>query len=294
MTREVRCLVAVLTVAAAAAATPAARAAPRVHFGGHTHQGTPIVLDLHHGGRSLDRVRLLAEAKCSDGQPLRFYLTLRLRPHPPTSVSEREHVLSPDTVRDNGRFSATGLGTEAFGTRNGAFQEHVDGRIRRNGAAAGTYRAHIDLVDFNDPLHAVTCTTGRLRWTARSAPGRVYAGTTSQDMPVVVELDADRRSVRHLRFGWGAGCMPDGSGSWLLGDDLVDFPLGGGHFGDAFTEDLALDAGGKRTFAYQVAGSMSRRAASGRLQVQVTDGDAAGTATSTCDTGTITWSARSG
>jgi hypothetical protein len=70
--------------------------------------------------------------------------------------------------------------------------------------------------------------------------------------------------------------------------------LRGASFGDTFNQQFNLDSGGRRTFDYVVNGRVGKIKASGRLSVKATDFDAAGTLTSTCDTGSMTWAASSG
>jgi len=82
------------------------------------------------------------------------------------------------------------------------FAALIRGKVRRNGSSAGTYQAKIVLRDDATGAEIGTCDTGVLRWTGRSSRGRVYAGKTSQDQPMVVELDKARSTVDQVRFGW--------------------------------------------------------------------------------------------
>ena len=83
-----------------------------------------------------------------------------------------------------------------------------------------------------------------MRFSATRSPGRVFAGSTSQDHPIVVRLDARRRKVADLLFGWESStCKPDDI--YLNADESFgDFPLAGGHFGDAFDTGYTPDEGG--------------------------------------------------
>src|SRR4051794_28996871 len=53
----------------------------------------------------------------------------------------------------------------------------------------------------------VTQCSRNVPWKALRDPGHVYAGTTSQDEPVVVELTKNRRQVDHSHFSWWADCQ---------------------------------------------------------------------------------------
>ena len=110
-----------------------------------------------------------------------------------------------------GRFRATGRGTEGFGSATGVISERISGTVKRDGSASGTYRATVELVDNDSGAPLTTCDTGDVAWTARSKRGRIFPGRTSQDQPVVLELDSGGQSIRHLRFGWFAPCVPEGA-----------------------------------------------------------------------------------
>ena len=198
--------------------------------------------------------------------------------------------MSPLRVSRTGRFDAGGIGLEEFGTATASIVEFVSGRLRRSGAASGTYRATLFL---RDRGRAFTCQTGSVRWRARSARGRVYAGSTAQEMPVVLELNARRDTVERMRYGWWAPCSPEGG--FLIADHLDDLSLTDGGFGSVLQHPVDLGGGDKRTFDYDAEGSLAGEAsASGRISVNLTDTDAAGAVTSTCETGRIRWTARSG
>ena len=56
---------------------------------------------------------------------------------------------------------------------------------------------------------------------------------------------------------------------------------------------MPLSAGGSRRFDYVLAGKVGKAVARGRLQVKITETDAAGAPLPTCDTGPMTWKATS-
>ena len=55
-----------------------------------------------------------------------------------------------------------------------------------------------------------------------------------------------------------------------------------------------MDAGRKRHYDYSIAGHVTKTAAKGTLQVKVSETDADGAATDSCDTGGVTWKAATG
>ncbi|MFA9271347.1 hypothetical protein LRS13_18290 [Svornostia abyssi] len=118
---------------------------------------------------------------------------------------------------------------------------------------------------------------------------RVYGGVTSQEYPVVFELEDDGSEVRHMHFGWAAECA---TGGWtVLSDYLVDFPLSGGAFGDVFTQEYPGQTLTWR-YGYDIKGRVSRTGGSGRFQVDVAGVDAAGAVQEGCNTKVVTWSVR--
>ena len=62
----------------------------------------------------------------------------------------------------------------------------------------------------------------------------------------------------------------------------------------ASAQDYALDDGSKRTFAYEVAGTVRRSQARGTFSVTVDQRDPAGTQTLSCESGPVSWSALTG
>lgn len=118
---------------------------------------------------------------------------------------------------------------------------------------------------------------------------RVYGGVTSQEYPVVFELDEDGGEVKHMHFGWAAECA---TGGWtVLSDYLVDFPLSGGAFGDVFTQEYPGQTLTWR-YGYDIKGRLSRTGGSGRFQVDLAGLDGAGAIQEGCNTKVVTWSVR--
>ena len=260
------------------------------YYGGVTSQGAPVVLELDRGSKAVKTAGLVVGADCGDGVNLTYFLRVRFRDRLPASVDPGKHVVTPRRVSRTGRFDAGGAARVDFGTATGVVQESVSGRLRRNGAASGTYHA---ILFMRDRGEGFICQTGTVRWRARSARGRVYAGSTAQQMPVVLELNARRDAVERMRFAWGAPCSPEGG--FLTPDYLDDLSLTGGAFASVLQQPFDLGGGDKRTFDYDTEGSLAGAAnASGRFSVKVAETDAAGAVTSTCETGGIRWTARSG
>jgi len=187
-----------------------------------------------------------------------------------------------------GRFTGMQLRTESLGDLSAGILVQMSGRMRAK-RASGTMSADVVVLDATGAVQD-RCTTGPVRWSATSAPGRVFGGVTSQVEPVVVRLDRSGRRVDDFMLGWGSEtCVPDGYINF--GDSLTNFPLKSGRFGDSFSEPYKLDDGSTRTFAYDIAGRVSRSEAHGSFHVTVKEVDPAGAESMSCDTGAISWRA---
>ena len=111
---------------------------------------------------------------------------------------------------------------------------------------------------------------------------------------MVVRVDAKRRKVSDLMFGWQSGtCKPD-SVFLSVNEDFSDFPLSSGRFGDAFNMTYTPDEGGEGKVAYDITGRVARTRASGTFRVNLTETDPAGNVTTACDSGSVSWSAVTG
>jgi hypothetical protein len=165
------------------------------------------------------------------------------------------------------------------------------GRLRA-GFASGTLSADVVVLD-DSGNELDSCHTGPTRWNASRSPGRLFAGNTSQDEPVVVRVDAGGRNVRNFLVGWQtAGCRPEGFAR--SGESFVNFPLRAGRFGDALVSSYDEPGGGTQRYTMDLAGNVTRRSASGTLHATITVTDVAGATTLSCDSGGVTWKAATG
>ena len=275
----------------AIAAAPPAMAASGPIYGGHTAQDGPIALRVAGNGRALTQLLVHVRAACDDGASATWSGRASFAAFQPPTINVGENVFSPARVSRRGAFRATGLAADGYGDKFGTVTQKLSGTVRR-GVAHGTYSATIDITDPATGAKVTSCRSGTLRWAARSAPGRTYAGLTSNGSPIVVQRSRDGRRIDSLWVSWQAPCQNEGGFS--LAEELVRFPVSGaGSFGGAFPDDVKLDDGGTRSFAYRLSGRAGATSASGTFQVQITDKDPAGATTNTCDTTLLRWSARS-
>jgi hypothetical protein len=278
---------ALATMATTLGAAPGALAANAV-FGGSTSSGQAIVINADKAAKKLRSAVIAWRAECGDGMGLP--VASSLTPAGAGFTPRPEDLLVKRNGR--GRFSGTQLFGMDLGDDAAAVKVTVSGRLGAK-SASGTLSAEATIFDKPTGDAKTTCKTGRLRWKASRAPGRVYGGKTSQDEPFVAKVDARRKRVTDVLVGWGGECKPDGF--FYIPDQLQNFSLTKtGRFGDTWTENFNLDDGGKRVFGYAVSGRLSRRSGAGAMRVTVTESDAGGATTATCDSGPMTWKAKTG
>lgn len=259
-------------------------------YGGSTGQDAPFGIRVKRGGAALSQLLLHFRAKCENGNGLTWSGPADFASFQPPTVDLGDNVFAPAKLSRTGRFKASGRGVAGFGEFGGLIMESIRGQVR-GADARGTFEATVDLFG-PDGAKVTSCRTGRLRWAARSAPGRTFAGLTSDRRPVVVDLARDGRSVEDLRLSWGAPCQP--TGGLALGDHLRGFRVSlSGRFGDTFTQEFTPEPGIKTSFAYVLAGDAGRTKASGTFQVKVTETDAGGATSAMCDSTLLQWSASS-
>lgn len=274
-----------------AGAAPAA-AAPVAIYGGRTAQDAPIALRVSADGRRLMQLLVHVDVRCDDGGDTSWSGAATFASFKPPTISAGRNVFSPARVPRRGSFRTTGEATSYYGDDGrGTLKQTLRGSIRR-GVAHGTYSATLEIMSTQTGDRVATCRSGTLRWAARSAPGRVYAGRTSAGAPVVVQRTRDGRRVDSLWMSWQADCQ--GGAFYDTGEEFGGFPVSrAGRFGNPFDDTVRLPDGGTRTWAYQLSGLTGTSRASGAFRVVVTDRDAAGATTDTCDSTALRWTARS-
>lgn len=265
--------------ALAAAAVLTAGAAPAFAesrgriYAGSTSTGDPIVLQLSNDGKHVTRVIEMWNAECTAGGTF------------PLGGSLKSNI----AISRTGAFKSGRETTAPFGDQTVSLDETVKGTVSGRTLKGSTVAA----MTFYDQAGTLvdTCAS-KFTFKAVSAPGRVYGGATSQDMPAVIELSSNRRKVKNAFIGWQATCSNEAF--IQIGERLQDFDISGGRFGDSFADDNTFDDGGTGHLVYDFEGRKTDAKASGTLRVQYTRSDAAGAVTGTCDTRKFRWSATSG
>ena len=194
-----------------------------------------------------------------------------------------------------GRFAGIQVGGFDMGELAGLMSASYAGKLTGK-RASGTLSATITVVDQASGNTVTTCRTGSVRWSATRAPGRVFAGSTAQDHPVVVRVDAKRRKVSDLIFGWQSEHLQARLAcSSASTRTSADFPLSSGRFGDAFK--LTYIAGRGRRGQGRLRHHRARRPhprqrhRSASISPRPTR---RGTSTTACDSGSVSWSAVTG
>jgi hypothetical protein len=277
--------------AVAAASTPSPAHAAGAVYGGSTSADAAIVINADKKARSLRSAVVSWSARCDDGH--RFPMAMPLKAVKAESGFKPGFRELATSRNGKGRFAGTQLGGFDMGEQTGILSATYAGKLSAK-SARGTLEATITIVDEASLNTVATCKTGSVRWSATRSPGRVFAGSTSQDIPIVVRLDAKGRKVANLLFGWNSTtCKPDDV-FLSVNEQFGNFPLSGGRFGDAFDQFYKPDGGGEGKVSYDITGRVASKRASGSLRVTLAETDPAGTTTVACDSETISWSAVTG
>jgi hypothetical protein len=265
----------------------AARAGAGGSYAGLTSQQAPIVFEMAKGGGRVAKVVAFWTAACSGGTFMQGE-TMRVMSRAPRNLRPGPTVLVGGAMGNNGAFRASGTGASDIPGINDRVTEAVNGKLGRR-SGAGTLEARVEV---KNGAGAVVdrCRTGRVRWSAPAPQSLYYGGSTSEGQPTVLQLAADRQSVKALRLVWFADCS-DG-GSLAINDALDDFPVTGGGFGDTFSQTYPANDGGQEKYDYEIAGNVGARSASGTFHVVLTATDPAGAVTATCESPVLRWNAR--
>jgi hypothetical protein len=244
---------------------PAASAA--TDYGGSTRDGDPFVLTADDKGAKLRAAGFTFTVDCPTMGSVAVIAAPDVVPALPGDVDAMPTGVLVANRNARGRFET--LMVDQLGIPaplSATLSVSIDGRLKAR-SSRGTMIAVIAITDTQTGELVETCTMGPVRWTVRHAPGRVFAGTTSQGQPVVAVANAKRTVVTQLRFGWFTDDCTPGDGFVRLGDALSDFPLRRGAFADRFSQEYALEDGGLVQWDYDVRIRVSRTLATGSFSV---------------------------
>ena len=281
----IRCAAAAAVAGSLIAAAPAAAASEKVYGGHTTTQIAPFALRVGTDGRTLTGLLIQVDFDCDAGYRASWSGAASFRSFTPGSVQLEQNVFNPARTASDGTFSSTGEAAGRYGKDAvGTITETIGGKVGRD-TATGTYSATLVLRNPATGATDATCQSGTVRWKARSAPQRVYAGQTEAGQPLVIERTRDGRRAKILWVAWSAPC-PSG-GAYEIGEGLTNFPIArSGRFGDRWTDEARR---------YTVRGRIRGSRASGVFGVDVTRVDVSGDGASVelCRSRPAKWSARS-
>jgi hypothetical protein len=255
-----------------ATAAVAVKAERGLTYGGSTSAKDPIVIGLSRDGSRVTRLSMQFSAKCTSGKEFPLFMG----PQASFAIAKNGSFRGKqaDTVDLGGGVSARETAT--LSARVKGLQLH------------GSSKLHAEVIDATGAV-IDTCEQA-VTFKAVASQGRVFAGVTSGRTPLVIELAGNGASVRHFHIGWRATCTP--AGEFSVGDTLRNFPIVKGRFGDRF-EDTSSGPEGQFKVAYSVRGKIVGPKATGTFRLTITRTDATG-ATTTCDTGPLTYKTTSG
>jgi hypothetical protein len=242
-----------LTLAVAAAVATPAVAAPRatttVYAGSTSADQEPMVLRI--SKKRVIGLSMMWRAPCQSGRNYSFGETLTLA--------------KPIAIRA-GRFSGSVFIPQDLGEGlTGAASVLIKGTVTKT-KITGSFTG--GLAVGSDPSGpSDTCALVDQRYTLAHSPGRVFGGSTSQGLPVVLELNSSRKLIRHFHVGWRATCAS--GGGFQIGDFLTNFSIRAGRFGADFAQEVSTSDGGTATFSYLVSGRVTRTSSKGSLTVRV-------------------------
>lgn len=282
------CSVAAVTLVAWAGAVQPAAAA-RIYAGQPSSASElQLVLSLTKSGKRVSKMTFHVDVSCGTDFRTVDYGTTRAVSDMPDSLIFGEHYLVRGKV-SRGKLSGSLVGADKVEeTVVELMNATLSGRVRK-GTARG--RLAVDFVHLDVTSGDVIAQCSKnLTWKSLRKPGFIYAGATSQDEPIVVELTANRKRVKHAHVSWFAPC--EGGGAWVDGHDEFDLqPFSLSRRG-AFSREYRFDFGQGMSAVERFAGRVTRTKATGSFQGDVTISPPSGT--DSCTTGKVSWRAATG
>jgi|1186.fasta_scaffold35843_3 hypothetical protein len=268
-----------LTGAHATGATVTAAAATRT-YGGHTSAGEPIVL--RRSGRKVKTIVLQVHTPCDSGAFFPAATTIG------GGGKSTAPAITGGRLSRKGDFTATASGTADLGSETATVLLGVEGRLTAK-HSSGAVIVDVTVKDNATGQQTDHCQTSE-SWSQTVPERRTFGGSTSEDTPVVIELNRTRTSVRTFWFGLFADCMPDGAIN--PSDAITNFRIRRHRFGDSFSDEGDDGSGGRLHVDYALKGKIGRSTASGTIEITAIDRDAQGNVTSNCPSGPVPWVAQ--
>jgi hypothetical protein len=234
----------------------------RVTYSGETGQHLPLALTVSSDGRRVERMATAWMASCDD-PTIRFGLFMTLTGGS-APLRSQQHRLTGGELSPDGTFSATSTGVDRTGPRvTSTVNQTVTGRLAAT-EATGTWRADVELVDRASGELITECSTGALRWRAPDPQRLYYAGYTSQQAPVTIQLPPGRRRIARFRTLAKVSCS-DGD-VFSAGRPFKNLAIERGRFAADFTRRTKNSRGGTDLESYTLRGRLAKDRASGTLR----------------------------
>jgi hypothetical protein len=237
--------------ASAASLSAGAASAPAMTLGGETRQGQPVVASVSRGRKTV-RLNVAFSSRCTSGDPAFATAKFKVATVKKARVSVANTVTMP--------FDDGYTLVESYRAVARLGKKSMAGRLRV-----------IDDWYAPNGSHEDTCDTGRQRFKLQRTG--VFAGTTDDGAPVVLEYTASHDRVKNLMIPWFAECD---SGDWLWGTThLADTPRAGGAFGGTWSKAVSSANGLTATSTYSLGGALLAHSAFGSWSVttDITDAD---------------------
>jgi hypothetical protein len=278
---------ALLAIGAASAPAATAPRASGTVYGGYTAQNDPLTITLDRSRRIVRTLGLYIES--GDGYAFGD-IGDRAAVRPPV-VTPGQNIFTAARISATGTIKAVGQAVGSWGDQPGTLTYTLAGKVK-GALMSGTVKAQL-VLSASATAPAKTVTFPSQRWVATSRPGRVFAGATNVNQPVVVELNSTGGTVKTLRVPWHAAATTPGTtgGDWAMADTFRNLPLLNGAFIRSWSEPYTRPDGGTNTFDYALTIRAGHTKVTGSIQTKVTETDAAGTVQGTYDSGAVTFSA---
>ena len=284
-----RSLVGVLITAVIGAVAVQPASAARI-YGGQPKTGVPdeVVLALNDSGTAITKLTFHLDVSCGTDFETVDAGTTQSVGAVPDRLMAGAHYLVRGRVAA-GKLSGTIVGTDRYDATTWELMNVVLSGTASKTRAGGTMAVKFVRTDETSGAVLAQCDQ-TIRWSALRHPGVVYAGATSQNEPIVLELTRDRRHVSHAHVAWYAPCRA--GGDWVASHDEFDLqPFALSRTG-AFARTYRYNLGQGSTEIERFAGRVGTAKAAGTFQSAVTLAGTAGD--DSCSTGSVSWAVSTG
>ncbi len=271
----------------AVAAQPAGAA--RIYAGQPT-SGVPdqLVLALNNSGTAVSKLTFHLDVSCgTDFESIDAGTTQKVDAVPDRMIGGAHYLVGGKIAA--GKLSGTIVGADRVNDTSWELMNvALTGTVSKTKAAG---KMAVKLVRTDETSGAILAQCAQtIRWSALRNPHVVYAGATSQDEPIVLELKTDRKHVSHAHVAWYASCKA--GGAWIDPHDEFDLQSFALSPTGAFSRTYRFNLGQGSSEIERFAGRVGATRAAGTFQSDVTLSGTAGV--DTCSSGKVSWTVSTG